>query len=108
MTTTTNTSRPCREHVHLIGLGDAPARRVRELLVGDLMVWNYGYASEVLSLEPRGSSVAIVHRCAKTGETYTSTKRASTLVAVASAVEYGGRYGSGLTSIDYPPLICTR
>lgn len=33
------------ETLHLQGIGKRPAKRVKDLEIGDVIVWNYGYKS---------------------------------------------------------------
>lgn len=72
--------------IRLQGIADPqPARAVRDLKPGDIILWNYGYRSKVLTIYPT-----------KTGKSYTvttlpldsttpriRTMRADTLLAVA-------------------------
>lgn len=37
--------------IHLQGIGQHTAKPAGELAVGDVTVWNYGYASRVVSVE---------------------------------------------------------
>ena len=40
--------------VTLIGYGLAPAKPAQDLIAGDIIIWNYGYKSTVVSVAPRG------------------------------------------------------
>ena len=42
--------------VTLIGYGLAPAKPAGDLQIGDVVVWNYGYKSTVVSITPRGKT----------------------------------------------------
>ena len=43
-------SEPERLTIHLQGCGSIHAKRVSDVLVGDVLVWNYGHRSEVVSI----------------------------------------------------------
>lgn len=36
--------------IHLQGIGRVPAKLAGNVVVGDILVWNYGYTSRVLSI----------------------------------------------------------
>lgn len=40
------------ENVHLQGIGNKDARQAKELNIGDVIMWNYGYKSEVVGMTP--------------------------------------------------------
>ena len=40
------------EKVHLQGIGNKDARQAKELNIGDVIMWNYGYKSEVVGMTP--------------------------------------------------------
>ena len=56
MDSTTDTFRT----VTLIGYGIAPAKPAGDLQIGDVVVWNYGYKSTVVSIAPRGKTQVTV------------------------------------------------
>ena len=46
--------------VQLQGIGRKPAKAVKELHIGDKIMWNYGYTSTVLDLIPSKTGKTIV------------------------------------------------
>ena len=54
--------------VRIQAVGWVPAKPARELQVGDVVLWNFGYATEVVAIEP-----------SKSGKTLTVTYRPSDL-----------------------------
>lgn len=72
--------------IHLQGMrGEQPAKPVKELKVGDKLMWNYGFTSTVLELHPSksGKSVEVVSKTDQTGYVGKRTMRADRLVAIA-------------------------
>lgn len=47
------------EYVSLQGIGKRPAKRVSDIQIGDVIIWNFGYKSTVKGIE-----------VSKTGRTY--------------------------------------
>lgn len=47
------------EYVNLQGIGKRPAKRVTDIQIGDVIIWNFGYKSTVKGIE-----------VSKTGRTY--------------------------------------
>ena len=41
--------------IQLQGIGKTEARSVNNLKVGDVIMWNYGYTSEVVNIEESGT-----------------------------------------------------
>lgn len=77
--------RPFDGFEHIQGIGDMPARRVRNLEPGDILLWNYGYTSVVQSITPIGSSgkmATIVTINSDTGKEYTRRVKLDTKFAV--------------------------
>jgi hypothetical protein len=75
--------------VHLQGIGRHPAVPAEDLVEGDVMVWNYGSTSTVVSITPKGTkSLAVVESYVSKypidGEVKTDTRtfRRDRLVAV--------------------------
>ena len=72
--------------IHLQGLGSVEAKRADELIVGDLLHYNYTWGQYVVaSLERKGKSILITERNVKTGQTHTRRRLATTLVGASSA-----------------------
>jgi hypothetical protein len=79
MTTTNET-----KAIHLQGVGRFQAKPVSEVAVGDRLVWNYGYTSEVVSIERVSPAfVAVTTRGEEglDGRLYTRRMKLSRLVA---------------------------
>lgn len=69
--------------VHLQGIGLVRAIPAEQLQVGTRMVWNYGYVSEVVAIEPKGKlSLSVTERSERSGELFTRTFRKTRLVGV--------------------------
>ena len=69
-------------------IGAVPAKPAGELAQGDMIVYNYGYTSEVLSATRHKSAVIVVTRTMETmsgvvGKTYERKYKATTLIPVA-------------------------
>ena len=67
--------------IRLIGIGRQYAKPAGEFSPGDVMLFNYGYPSEVLSVEPVKKSVRLRIRDVRSGKEYTLQKRATTMTA---------------------------
>ena len=69
--------------IHLQGIGKVAAKPAGELIVGDILSWNYTYKGfEVVSIAPRGKkSISIVERCIADGKEYTRNLLKSRQVA---------------------------
>ena len=68
MDSTTDTFRT----VTLIGYGIAPAKPAGDLQIGDVVVWNYGYKSTVVSITPRGKTQVTVEFHSHNSDTCTA------------------------------------
>lgn len=87
--------------MHLQGIGDYPAIPAGELIVGDIITWNYGHRYEITTITPCGNlSIKVTERALKDGQEYTRTMRKTRLV-VADRIPAGltvRGVGEGLTS----------
>lgn len=74
------------QQIHLIGYGKQAAKPVSELRPGDVVVWNYGYKSTVLSVtNPGGTSILTVSLQSQSNGLVSERRmRASRLIAVES------------------------
>jgi len=71
--------------VHLQSYGKAPAVLVSDLKVGDYILYNYGYKSQVKSITPKGkASVVVETESAKDGKLYDRTYRLKSLIPILS------------------------
>ena len=71
--------------VHLQSYGKAPAVLVSDLKVGDYILYNYGYKSQVKSIKPKGkASVVVETESAKDGKIYDKTYRLKSLIPILS------------------------
>ena len=70
--------------VHLQGIGERPAIKVADLKPGMVIIYNYGYRSEVVEVttSKSGKSASVTTRSFETGKIFTRTRRIDTLVAV--------------------------
>ena len=67
--------------MHLQGIGDYPAIPAGDLVVGDVLTWNYGYRYEITSITPCGKqSVKVTEKSLADGTEYTRTMRRTRLV----------------------------
>lgn len=67
--------------MQLIGIGRCAAKPADELVVGDVITWNYGHRYEVVSITPAGKqSIRIIERALTNGQEFTRTLRRSRLV----------------------------
>jgi hypothetical protein len=73
--------------VHLQGIGRVRAKAAGELVAGDVIVFNYGYAYTVVKVEQGRGSLLNVHARDEKGKVWEINKRASTLMG------YGGKEG---------------
>ena len=71
--------------VHLQWIGEKPGKRVDELRVGDVIMWNGGATSEVLELTPTatGKSITATLRESGDGRVVNRQMRATRYVAMA-------------------------
>jgi hypothetical protein len=53
--------------IHLQGVGKFQAKPASEIKPGDVLVWNYGSTSTVLTVETRGKSVFTTQTAEKIG-----------------------------------------
>lgn len=71
------------EYVHLQGIGKVPAKRVADLKLGDVLMWNYGSTSKVVGLVPSKSGKTVtVATQNEHGDLFSRTRDADTLLAV--------------------------
>ena len=71
--------------VHLQSYGKAPAVLVSDLKVGDYILYNYGYKSQIKSITPKGkASVVVETESAKDGKLYDRTYRLKSLIPILS------------------------
>ena len=71
--------------VHLQSYGKAPAVLVSDLKVGDYILYNYGYKSQVKSITPKGkASVVVETESAKDVKLYDRTYRLKSLIPILS------------------------
>lgn len=71
--------------IHLIGMyGKQKAKKVCDLTIGDVLIWNYGYTSTLEKMEPTksGRSINCFLRSGHDGIVRKRLLRASSLVAV--------------------------
>ena len=70
--------------IRLQGTGWHDARPVRELKIGDMIEWNFGYTSEVLKLTPTktGKQITVTMRSTDTGTIGDRRMGADRLVAI--------------------------
>lgn len=67
--------------INLQGIGEKPAKCASEIKAGDIILWNFGYTSKVLSIELRGQS-AYITTLTETGNTYQRRYAQTRLLAV--------------------------
>ena len=53
--------------IHLQGIGKFQAKPANEIKTGDVLVWNYGSTSTVLSVEIKGKSVYTTQQSDRSG-----------------------------------------
>lgn len=72
------------KYIHLQGIGCHRAISARELSVGNVCVWNYGYTSLVLSVKPSptGKTVVLRLQSGESGKINERRMNADTLVGV--------------------------
>lgn len=69
---------------HLQGIGNKPAIPAKELKVGTIILWNYGYTSEVLDIVPSKSGKTLIATTkSESGNIYQRRFNADKLVAIA-------------------------
>lgn len=70
-------------YVHLQGVGKVPAKRVADLKLDDVIMWNYGSTSKVVGLVPSksGKTITMATQNEK-GDLFSRTHNAETLLAV--------------------------
>lgn len=74
------------ETIHLQGIGEAKAKRAGDLKPGDKLLYNGSWTEyEVLQVKQTGKSVVISERNTKTGQVFSRTRRAHTLVGISNA-----------------------
>lgn len=66
---------------HLQGIGRVQAKPAREIKIGDVLVWNYGYTSRVLGIEPSKTGKTLVVKIEQNGRLYERKMKADRLVA---------------------------
>lgn len=68
--------------MHLIGWGDVEAQPAENVKVGDILMWNYGSKSEVVSVDKiTAKSITIIERCSN-GKLYQRMMRKNRLVCI--------------------------
>ena len=68
--------------VQLQSVGRVAAKPAGELLIGDVMIWNFGYTSKVVDIVMRGKTQVVVHTQRDNDSTYTRVMSKTRLVAV--------------------------
>jgi len=69
--------------VQLQSVGRVAAKPAGELQVGDITMWNFGYLSPVIKIEPRGKMMITVYTQSNDGDVvYTRVMNKTRLVAV--------------------------
>lgn len=69
--------------IHLIGWGSHPAKPAGEIVVGDVLVWNYGQTSTVIDIKRKaGSSFIDFTTRNLSGAVFSRRMKATRLVAV--------------------------
>ena len=68
--------------IQLQGIGKREAIKASELIVGDVMICNYGYTQKVTKLEASKSGKTINYEVLCNGKLYTSKTTATRLFAV--------------------------
>lgn len=72
---------------HLQNIGAHPALPTEELRVGDIMVWNWGYTSEVISIKQVSKCFFEIEEKATDGKVYTRRAKVGRLIACKRAAE---------------------
>lgn len=71
--------------IHLQGLGSTPAKPASDLIIGDVVIFNYGYRYEVMAIEPSGKvSIATKMKSFDSGKMFDRRFKLNTLVAIAN------------------------
>lgn len=74
-----------RQTIRLQGIGLVSAVPATEVQPGDVLVWNHGYKSDVIALEPKGEqSYTLRTRSHHDGKEYARTIRRTRLLARSS------------------------
>ena len=71
--------------IHLQFVGEHPAIPARDVKIGDVLVFNWGYTEKVRSITPNKSGKSLIFEYEGTdsnGKHWTQTKRVGTLVAI--------------------------
>lgn len=70
--------------IQLQGIGKVEAKKVNELNIGDVIMWNFGYTSTVVDLIPTksGKSIKCMLRSNQDGVIRDRTMRSDRLVAI--------------------------
>ena len=70
---------------HLQGIGKVNAKAVKDLAIGDVILWNYGYRSAVLNVifTPSGKMANVVLRSADSGKVSVRRLGSERLVGIA-------------------------
>jgi hypothetical protein len=68
--------------IHLQAIGRVAAKPAGELLLGDVIMWNFGYTSKVVDITTRGTTQIVVHTQRDNDSTYTRVMNKTRLVAV--------------------------
>jgi hypothetical protein len=77
--------------VHLQGLGTTKAKPAGEFQVGEYTMWNYGYQSRILHIQPKGRTQLKWRVLADDGKEYDRTVKTSRLVAIGLAGNFPER-----------------
>lgn len=62
--------------------GEQPAKRVKDLHIGDIIKWNFGYTSTVVELIPSKTGKMILCKLLENGTIYERRMGAERLVAI--------------------------
>ena len=68
--------------IYLIGLGYVDAQPAENIKVGDTLMWNFGFKSEVLSIDKLTSKSITISTKGTDGRTYKRVMRKSTLICI--------------------------
>jgi hypothetical protein len=84
----TNTTTTATPTVYRIGLGQCAAQPVNTLVPGDILIWNYAYQYEVISVWQKSKTQSwVTERSLKTGEVYTRVMKSTSFVATRRAIQ---------------------
>jgi hypothetical protein len=70
--------------IHLQGIGQFPAKPASDFQIGDFAVWNQGYTSQVINVEPKGKKFLTWRIRTKDGKMWDRIVKADRLVAFSS------------------------